>query len=76
MRTGSKELPPELSDDEKVKEQAHNNVALGLLFSQWIKDNQINVDGNRKVRERVEEIASGYHQPDEIINGIFQIKRL
>jgi trigger factor len=61
--------PPEMPK-ETFQEQARKNVVLGLLLSQWIKQNNIKVDADR-VRDRVEQIASGYHHPDEIVNWYY-----
>lgn len=69
MQTGQKDKLPELPR-EQVEQQAKDNVTIGLLLSQWIKDRDIKVDGSR-VRTRIEEIASGYHQPDEVLKWYY-----
>lgn len=68
---GNKEAP-ELPKDQLI-DQASQNVLLGIIFSQWVEENQIKLD-DEKVRQRVEEIASGYHQPQEIINWYYSNK--
>ena len=47
-------------------EPAEKRVRLGLLVNQIIADNQIVVDRDR-VRERVEDICSGYENADEMV---------
>lgn len=71
MQTGQKNAP--LLPKENFQEQAHKNVVIGILLSQWIEDKEIKVDGD-KVRQRVEEIASGYHQPQDIVNWYYSNK--
>ncbi|MBA2654775.1 MAG: trigger factor [Gammaproteobacteria bacterium] len=67
-QTGQKEGP--LMPREHFEDQARKNVILGLLLSQWIQDNQLKVDA-AKVRDRVDQIASGYHHPHEIVNWYY-----
>lgn len=69
MQTGQNDKLPELPR-EQVEKQARDNVTIGLLLSQWIKDKNVKVDGTR-VRARIEEIASGYHQPEEVIKWYY-----
>lgn len=71
MQTGQKNAP-ELPK-EQFEQQARKNVTLGLLLSQCVQDNKIKVDGV-KVREKIEEVASGYHRPEEIINMYYNNK--
>lgn len=54
---------PPMSD---FAEPAEKRVRLGLLVNQIITDNQIVVDQAR-VRERVEDICSGYENADEMV---------
>jgi trigger factor len=71
MQTGQKKVPT--LPKEHFQEQARKNVVLGLLLTKWIEDNELKVDGS-KVRQRVEEIASGYHQPEDIVNWYYSNK--
>lgn len=71
QQSGQKNIPK--LPREQFEVQARRNVALGLLLSQWIKDQDIKVDSS-KVRERIEEIASGYHQPRDIIDWYYNNK--
>lgn len=64
MQTGQKNAPT--LPAEQFHEQSRKNVVLGLLLSKFIEDNKLVADP-AKVKERVEEIASGYHQPQEIV---------
>jgi len=57
---------PEL-DASIFKEQAERRVVLGLLVAEVIKANELKVDED-KVKAKVEEIASTYDQPEEVIN--------
>jgi len=68
MQTGQKEAPE--FPRERFEEQAKKNVILGLLLSKWIENQGIKVDPT-KVRDRVDQIASGYHQPHEIVNWYY-----
>lgn len=56
-----------LLPDEMFKEQAERRVGLGLLLSEIVKDNKLSVDAER-VRTTIEEIASTYDDPQEVIN--------
>jgi trigger factor len=56
------ELPMDLFED-----QAKRRVSLGLLIAEVVKANDIQLDEER-VRARVEEVAQGYEQPQEVID--------
>lgn len=71
MQTGQKNIPT--LPEEQFHEQSRKNVLLGLLLSQWIEDNNLKVDKD-KVKQRVEEMASAYHQPQDIINWYYSNK--
>ncbi len=60
---GLKDMPV---DRERVKPEAQKRVALGLIVHEVVRSNEINTD-DAKVRERIEEMASSYEQPDEFI---------
>ncbi len=61
-QAGNLELPLDLYED-----QAKRRVSLGLIVSQVVRDNGIEVDHDR-VRARVESSASGYEHPQEVID--------
>ena len=67
---GKKELPDMQLPKEPYIEQAKKRVTLGLLLGEVIKTNEIKVDG-AKVRERIEEMAGAYRQPEEVINWYY-----
>ena len=55
------QLPKEI-----FQEQAERRVKTGLLFQEVVKANDLKVDP-AKVDEKIQEIASTYEQPDEVI---------
>lgn len=61
-QAGNLELPLDLYED-----QAKRRVSLGLIVSQLVKENGIEVDHDR-VRARVEASAAGYEHPQEVID--------
>ena len=52
--------------DEFLREQARRRVTLGLIFSEIIKINNLNVPQER-LRAQVEKIAGNYDDPEEIL---------
>ncbi|MCU7810093.1 MAG: trigger factor [Candidatus Thiodiazotropha sp. (ex Notomyrtea botanica)] len=58
---GSLELPRDM-----FEEQAKRRVTLGLVIGEIIKQNSIQIDEDR-VRQTVEEFASSYEQPEEVV---------
>jgi len=65
---GRMELP-----DELFEENARRRVALGLIIAELVKLNDIKVDPNR-VREAVEDMASTYEQPEEVVDYYYRNK--
>ena len=63
------ELPASLFSD-----QAKRRVSLGLIVGEVIRANKIEADGNR-VRVAVEDIASAYETPSEVVNWYYSNKR-
>ncbi|WP_111495893.1 MULTISPECIES: trigger factor [Marinobacter] len=61
MQMDPKQLPAELFTD-----QAKRRVKTGLLFQELIRQNDIKAEP-AKVDEKIEEIASTYETPDEVI---------
>jgi trigger factor len=55
------ELPREMFED-----QARRRVSLGLLITEIIKQNNIQLDDQR-VRETIEEYAASYEHPEEVV---------
>ena len=64
----SVELP-----DNLFEANARRRVALGLIIAEVVKVNGIEVDP-RRVREAVEDMASTYEQPQEVIDFYYQSK--
>ena len=52
------------------EKQATRRVALGLILSEVIKNNDIKIDDD-KVRTTVEEMANSYESPDEFVNWYY-----
>ena len=61
---------PSILPDELFKEQAEKRVVLGLLLGEIMKEQEIKADP-LKVRESVEELASTYESPDEVVNWYY-----
>ena len=53
--------------DDMFKEQAERRVKLGLLLSEMIAQFDLQAD-SAKVKEAIEDIASTYQEPEEVIN--------
>lgn len=61
--------------DEMFTEQAQRRVALGLIVGELIKSADIKADADR-VREMVEEMASTYQEPEEVVNYYYGNEQL
>ncbi len=57
--------------DEMFSERAEKRVRLGLLVSELVQDLGVRAEPN-KVRELIEEIASTYQDPEEVINWYYE----
>ncbi|WP_341937140.1 trigger factor [Marinimicrobium sp. C2-29] len=64
-----------LLPDTMFQEEAERRVALGLIVGEVIKANDIKVDPER-VKSMVEELASTYEQPEEVVNYYYQNREL
>ncbi|HEB55685.1 MAG TPA: trigger factor [Gammaproteobacteria bacterium] len=71
-------MPPaegeqEINDEIRAafEEKARRRVALGLLIGEILKEQGIKADAD-KVRERIEEQASSYEDPESVINWYYQ----
>jgi trigger factor len=58
------------ADDSVFKEQAEKRVSLQLLVGEIIKQNELKADP-AKVREMIEQAASGYEDPNSVINWYY-----
>lgn len=67
---GGKQLDPSLLPDELFREQAERRVALGLILGEVIKQNKLKADPAR-VRSMIEELASTYESPDEVVSWYY-----
>jgi trigger factor len=56
--------------DEMFSENAERRVKLGLVLAELVSKLKLEVD-NTKVREAVEELASTYQDPEEVVNWYF-----
>ncbi len=59
-----------LLPDEMFTENAEKRVKLGLVLSELIGKFELKADGDR-VRETIEEMASTYQEPEEVINWYY-----
>jgi len=55
---------------EMFREQAERRVKLGLIMSQIVKEHDLKVDPD-KVRENVENMASAYQHPEEVVKWYY-----
>ena len=56
--------------DEMFSEQAERRVKLGLVVAEMISQYELTAEP-AKIRERIEEIASTYQDPEEVINWYY-----
>lgn len=61
-------------DADMFKEQAERRVTLGLVLAELIKSKDIKVN-EEQVRAKVEEIASTYEKPDEVVKWYYADKK-
>jgi len=61
-------------DNSMFIDQAERRVALGLIMSEIVKENNIKVEADT-VRAKVEQIARPYEQPEEVIKWYYGDKR-
>ena len=52
--------------DDMFQDRAHRRAALGIIVSELVKQENISADADR-VKARVEEIASTYEKPSEVV---------
>ncbi|MEO1895359.1 MAG: trigger factor, partial [Methylococcales bacterium] len=63
------DLPREMFED-----QAKRRVALGLLLSEIVQENTIQVDAAR-VRQEIEVMANTYEKPEDVVNWYYADKK-
>lgn len=64
-----------LLPDSMFQEQAEKRVTIGLIINEVVKDKELKADPE-KVRSIIEENASGYEKPEEVISYYYQNKDL
>jgi trigger factor len=67
---GGQNIDSSMLPDELFKEKAQQRVVVGLVLGEVIKDQEMKADPE-KVREEIEEIASTYEVPDEVVNWYY-----
>jgi trigger factor len=67
---GGQNIDPSLMPDDLFREQASRRVISGLILGEVINQQNLKPDKG-KVRESIEEIASTYESPDEVINWYY-----
>lgn len=67
---GGQNIDPKMLPDELFRERAERRVKLGLLLGEVIQQQEMKADAE-KVREAVEEIASTYESPDEVVKWYY-----
>jgi trigger factor len=64
---GGQDVDPSVLPADLFREQAEKTVKVGLLFSEIIKEKELTVDSD-KVKSFIEEMASTYEVPEEVVN--------
>jgi trigger factor len=67
---GGQQFDPSMLPADLFTERAEESAKVGLIVSEIIKANDLKADGE-KVREAVEEIASRYGEPEEVVNWYY-----
>jgi trigger factor len=68
---GGASIKPEQLPAELFEDQAKRRVSLGLIVAEVVKQNDIKPDNDR-VRSMVEDLASAYQEPQQVINWYYQ----
>jgi len=69
------QVPEEQLGDDMFREEAERRVRLGLLLSEVIRDRGIEADSER-VRSQVEEIASSYEDPEQVVRYYYENREM
>jgi trigger factor len=64
---GGAQFDPNMLPAEMFTEQAQKRVKLGLIVSAIVETNSLEANAE-KVRETIEEMASSYQEPEQVIN--------
>jgi trigger factor len=62
--------PQDIELPESLEAQAERRVALGLILSEIVKQNQLKIDA-QKVRSFITELSKSYETPEEVINWYY-----
>ena len=65
-----KNIDPAMLPDDLFTDQARRRVVLGLILGEVVQQHKITADPVR-VREAVEELASTYESPDDVVNWYY-----
>ena len=71
---GGQQFDASMLPAELFSEQAERSVRLGLVVRQILEQHELKADAER-VRAQVEEIASQYEQPEDVINWVYGNKQ-
>lgn len=72
---GNANFDESMLPDDMFKEQAQKRVITGLVVSKVISDNEIKADADL-VRSKVEEVASTYERPEEVVQYYYGNQQL
>ena len=72
---GGQQFDPSMLPDEMFTAKAERRAALGVIVSEVVKVEELTPDEDR-VRERVNEIASTYDQPKEVVDYYYSQQEL
>lgn len=64
---GGQNIDPSILPNEMFESQAQRRVQLGLIVNAIVENKEISPDGE-KVRETIEEMASSYEQPEQVVS--------
>ncbi|MEC8878963.1 MAG: trigger factor [Pseudomonadota bacterium] len=67
---GGQQFDASMLPEELFREQAQRSARLGLVVRAILEKHEIKPDADR-VKARVEEIASQYEQPEELVNWVY-----
>lgn len=64
-------IKPDQLPAELFEEQAKRRVVLGLIVAEMVKQHELKADEGR-VREMIEEMASAYQEPEQVVAWYFK----
>lgn len=70
---GRQNVDPAMLPDDLFREQAEKRIALGLILGEVIKTKSLKADPE-KVKSTIEDIASTYESPDEVMRWYYSNK--